>query len=297
MIRRVKYNEIDFEKFTTCLENSEQRKYSATKKFLDITSDQQWELLVFDDYQAVMPIPFITKFGVKLVVNPRLCQQLGIFSHKDEIEINNKFLDFLLKNYIVWHYAFNDANHFTQNLKKRKNFLIYPENYEAVRQRYSPKRKRKLRLDPDVAANSQIKFISFKDAEEFIIKHSIGARDADDTMKFLKIFDTLDEAGLLQVVAFTYKKEIINVLALYSDHHTIALLGTFNDKKYIKFSGSSILIDHIISKNIESKIFDFEGSEVPSVQEFFTGFRPILKEYPIINNSKKDMLKRFLRLK
>jgi len=79
MIRRVKYNEIDFEKFTTCLENSEQRKYSATKKFLDITSDQQWELLVFDDYQAVMPIPFITKFGVKLVVNPRLCQQLGIF--------------------------------------------------------------------------------------------------------------------------------------------------------------------------------------------------------------------------
>ncbi|MBW7674442.1 hypothetical protein [Chryseobacterium chendengshani] len=297
MIRRLKYNEIDFEKYTRCLENSEQRKYSATKDFLDITSSKQWDLLIFNDYEAVMPVPFITKFGVKLVVNPRLCQQLGIFSERDDIEINNMFLDFFEKKYLVWHYAFNDINHFTRSLKQRKNFLIYPENYELIRQRYSPKRKRKLRLDSEVAANSEIKFISFKEAKEFIVKHSIGARDTNDMTKFLKIFNALDEAALLQIVAFIYNKEIINVLALYTDHHTIALLGTFNDKKYIKFSGSSVLIDHVISENIDSKIFDFEGSEVPSIEEFFSGFRPILKKYPILSKSKKELIKKFFRMK
>lgn len=297
MIRRLKYHEIDFEKYTTCLENSEQRKYSATKYFLDITSHKQWELLVLNDYEAIMPVPYIRKLGVKLVVNPKLCQQLGIFSAKDDIEINNEFLDFFEKKYTVWHYAFNDANQFTRNLKKRKNFLIYPEKYDAVRQRYSPKRKRKLRLDDDVAANSEIKFMSFKETEAFIIENSIGAKDADDMTKFLTIFNALAEADLLQVVAFIYKKEIVNVLALYSDRHTMALLGTFNDKEYIKLSGSSVLIDHIISKNIDSKIFDFEGSEVPSIEEFFTGFRPILKKYPFVSNSKKNMIKKFLQLK
>jgi hypothetical protein len=49
MIQRLKYNEIDFEKYTQCLENSEQRKYSASKVFLDVTSKNRWELLVYND--------------------------------------------------------------------------------------------------------------------------------------------------------------------------------------------------------------------------------------------------------
>ena len=87
------------------------------------------------------------------------------------------------------------------------------------------------------------------------------------------------------------------MLALYFDEKTIALLGTFNTKDSIKLSGSSVLIDYVIRENIEHKIFDFEGSEIPSVEEFFRGFRPDLKPYPIIKNSKKDLLKIVLQLR
>ena len=97
MIRRLKYHEIDFEKYTECLEGSEQRKYSATKDFLDITSGKQWELLVYNDYEAIMPIPFVKKFAHKLVVNPKLCQQLGVFSKEDRLEINDLFFSFFEK--------------------------------------------------------------------------------------------------------------------------------------------------------------------------------------------------------
>ncbi|MBU3049861.1 hypothetical protein KNV96_17100, partial [Chryseobacterium indologenes] len=85
MIKRLKYHEIDFVKYSQCLENSEQRKYTATKDFLDITSKKQWEVLVYNDYEAVMPVPFIRKYGVKIVHNPKLCQQLGVFSKKDDV--------------------------------------------------------------------------------------------------------------------------------------------------------------------------------------------------------------------
>lgn len=297
MIRRLKYNEIDFEKYTHCLENSEQRKYSATKDFLDITSDKKWELLVYNDYEAVMPVPYIKKLGLKFIINPKLCQQLGIFSKNDEVFINNQFLDFFKSKYRIWYYAFNDVNQFSQTLKRRKNYLINPENYELVRQRYSPKRKRKLRLDHEILENSEIQRVNFLEAENFIDENSLGAKDENDKRKFMKIFSELEKAKLLEIVVFIYQKKIINALALYCNENTIALLGTFNDKKYVKLSGSSVLIDHIISENIDSKIFDFEGSEIPSIEEFFTGFRPILKTYPVLSNSKKDLFKKILKIR
>jgi len=297
MIRRLKYNEIDFEKYIHCLENSEQRKYSATKDFLDITSDKKWELLVYNDYEAVMPVPYIKKLGLKFILNPKLCQQLGIFSRKDEVFINDQFLDFLKSKYRIWYYAFNDVNQFSQTLKRRKNYLINPEDYEVVRQRYSPKRKRKLRLDPEILENSEIKEVDFLEAEKFITENLLGAKDESDKKKFIKIFSDLEKANNLKTVVFIYRKKIINALALYCNENTIALLGTFNDKKFVKLSGASVLIDHIISKNIDSKIFDFEGSEIPAIEEFFTGFRPLLKTYPVISNSKKDLLKKILKIK
>lgn len=297
MIRKLKYHEIDFEKYTLCLENSEQRKYSATKNFLDISSDKKWELLVYNDYEAVMPVPFVRKMGLKFVINPKLCQQLGIYSEHDDVKINDAFLNFLEKKYNVWYYAFNEKNTFTKNLKQRKNFLIYPEDYETVRQRYSPKRKRKLRLDDEVVANSEIKEMSFEEAEEFISENFIGAKNGNDKNSFLKIFSAFQNKKCLKIIAFLYQNKVINMLALYFDEKTIALLGTFNTKDSIKLSGSSVLIDYVIRENIEHKIFDFEGSEIPSVEEFFRGFRPDLKPYPIIKNSKKDLLKIVLQLR
>jgi hypothetical protein len=300
MIRRLKYHEIDFEKYTECLEGSEQRKYSATKDFLDITSGKQWELLVYNDYEAIMPIPFVKKFGHKIVVNPKLCQQLGVFSKKDRLEINDLFLNFFEEKYNIWYYAFNAENKLSKQLNQRQNFLIYPNNYENIRQKYSPKRKRKLRLDEEVLQNSEVKNVAVTEALEFISQNMIGAKNERDKVKFLQIFADFDKAQHLKLTAFFYHNTIINLIAVYTDNKTIALLGTFNDKKHIKLSGSSVIIDYIISENIQDKIFDFEGSDVPAIEEFFRGFRPELQMYPVIVNSKKQVLKqvfKFLNLK
>ncbi|PKF76163.1 hypothetical protein [Chryseobacterium sp. PMSZPI] len=291
MIRRLKYNEIDFIKYSQCLENSEQRKYSATKDFLDISSKKQWEILVYKDYEAVMPIPFIKKFGIKFVINPKLCQQLGIFSPKENKELNDLFLQFFREKYNIWYYAFNDENKFTEELKSKKNFLMYPEKYEVVRQRYSPKRKRKLRLDDEVLLDSQVKEVRMADAQGFISESLIGAKDDGDKKSFLEIFNALENSGRLKVMAFIYKSKIINVIAMYFDERTVALLGSFNDKDYVKLSGASVLIDNMIKETIETHIFDFEGGDLPNMDEFFRGFRPELKPYTVIQNSKKDLLK------
>jgi hypothetical protein len=293
MIRRLKYNEIDFKKYTDCLERSEQRKYSASKNFLDVTTNKQWEVLVLNNYEAVMPVPFILKKGIKIVHNPLICQQLGVFSDKDDKKINEKFLHFLQKNYLVRAYHFNETNSFDSKLKTKKNFLLYPDEYAKVFARYSPKRKRKLRLDDEVIENSELKEINYREAETFIKNNVIGLDKENDTATLLKTLEAFHVSKHLKFLAFYYHHEITNMIAVYSDYDTIALLGTFNDKKYIKMAGASTLIDHVIKENIEHCIFDFEGGNLPSIEEFFRGFRPALKHYAVIENSKKTLVKNF----
>ena len=290
MIKRLKYQDINFDKYNRCIENSIQKKFYAERVFLDIGTDKNWELLIYKDYEAVMPIPFVKKMGIKIVHNPKLCQQLGIFSETDSLEVNDKFYEYFIKNFVIRYYTFNDINSFSKSLKRRNNFLIFPDRYEAVKQKYSPKRKRKLRLDQEVLDNSEIiKNFDLQAIKEFIRSTGLGA-DAKDMEQFIDLLSKFFLNDKLDFYGFFYHQKLINMIAVYKADYSLALLGTYNDRKYVKLSGSSYLIDKVISENIETKIFDFEGSEIPAVEEFFRGFRPELQPYPCIQNSKKDVL-------
>ncbi|MCS4302832.1 hypothetical protein [Chryseobacterium sp. BIGb0232] len=292
MIRRLKYNEIDFVKYSQCLDRSEQRKYSAAKDFLDTTAPKQWEILVYNDYEAVMPVPFVRKYGVKIVHNPKLCQQLGVFSEKDDVNLNEKFLDYLESHYLIRAYPFNDGNELRTPFRIKKNFLIYPDAYEDVYTRYSPKRKRKLRLDQEVWDHSELRSVSYGEVKPFIESNIIGLSKESDLAGFMDIYETFYNLKYLKFLAFYYQGKIINVIATYSDCGMVALLGNFSDKEYVKLSGASVLIDRMIKETIATHIFDFEGGDIPNIEEFFRGFRPELKPYAIIERSKKDLFKK-----
>lgn len=252
---------------------------------------------MYGDYEAVMPAPYVFKSKIKIVHNPMLCQQLGIFSKEDNVETNERFLNFLEKNYLIRIYSFNEFNHFKTSLKSKKNYLIPPNDYVTVYSKYSPKRKRKLRLDEEVVMNSEIKNISFSQAESFIKENFLGADKEEDIDLFISIFKNMFEANCLNFSAFYLNKKIINIVVTYFDDCTVALLGTFNDKESVKVSGASMLIDRCIESDISTKIFDFEGSELPNVEEFFRGFRPELRPYHLIEYSKKNIIKKLLSLK
>lgn len=298
MIRKVAYKDIDFEKYTACFENSVQRKYSASKEFLDIVTYKHWELIVFNDYEAVMPVPYEKKLFIKWVNRPRLCQQLGIFSKEDNKELNDTFLVFLLKNFKVKNYSFNATNQFSKELNSRKNYYIPTKNYDEVFSKYSPKRKRKLRWDEQFRDNLEVK--TFSDlslaSEEFILKNMKGSTNENETKIYIELLRSFAKDSKMFFHGFFLKGNLINLLAIYEDEKSLALLGTFNDYEYIKFNGASILIDDVIKKHISCKEFDFEGGEIPQVEEFFRGFRPELEKYVNINFSKSEIIKKHVTI-
>ena len=129
MIRKVAYTDIHFEKYNRCLENSVQKNFFARREILDFLCEV-WELLVYGDYEFIMPVPIKKKYGFKVVLTPLFCQQLGVFGSEKNAEIELIFLNYFKTNYRYFLYQFNAANDF--NVICRSGYRQMHEKSEAV---------------------------------------------------------------------------------------------------------------------------------------------------------------------
>ena len=281
MIRRLKYNEIDFEKYTQCLENSEQKNWYAKKEVLDELSGN-WEILVYGNYEAVMPVPLRRKMGINFVITPLFCQQLGIFSQNDNAGINDDFLKCLRKNYKVFLYSFNQKNVFSENLEKKKNYIIPVSDYVILR------RKKYFKGRKSTAKCAQ--HLIYKEIElnaeslKFIENNNKGIPKKSDFEKFIKYLHFLRQNNFLKLCGAYHNEELINLAILISEEDELSLLALMNDESYKNENGPSFLIDKILNHYIHEKRFNFMGSNIRGIEVFFKSFGAELQEYSHLEN-------------
>jgi hypothetical protein len=281
MIRRLKYHEIDFEKYTQCLEDSEQRNWYAKKEVLDELSGN-WEILMYGDYEAILPIPLKKKLGINFVIMPLFCQQLGVFSDKDDAQINDEFLKYLRKNYKIFLYTFNKSNSFSEDLEKKKNYVIPLSDYVILhRKKYFKGRKSTTKC----AQHLIYKEIEVNDEHiSFIENNFKGLTKQTDVDKFKKYLNFLYENNSLKLCAAYLEEKLINVAVLVSENHELSLLALINDEKYKNENGPSFLIDKVLNHYIHEKTFNFMGSNIRGIEVFFKSFGGELQEYGYIES-------------
>ncbi|MBU4538022.1 MAG: hypothetical protein L6264_13435 [Weeksellaceae bacterium] len=288
MIRRLKYSEIDFTRYQKCIESATQQNFYAKKEILD-TLCEEWELLVFGDYEYVMPVPVKKKFGFRFVLMPLFCQQLGIFGKMQNGRTEQQFLDFLLKEYRIVYYAFNFQNSFDQNLRKKKNYFIETTDYGILRKNYFKGRK------------STVKTAQYLDFKEVMIAESLpfirdnfkGLDKKKDMEKFFDYLQFLHERKFLKLFGSFKDNHLTNLAIIIDSENRYSLLGLVNDEKFKLDNGASFLIDRILKDNIHQKSFDFMGGSIRGIEVFFKSFGSVLQEYAVVENSKKDLLKNF----
>ena len=294
MIKRLKYEEIDWQKYQNCLKRSEQYILFAKKKYLDLLLHQNWEILVDNDYEAVMPIPLAKKWGFNFVVMPLQTQQLGVFSGKDTSELNESFLKFFQQNYKVFYYAFNAKNEFTTLLKTRKNYKLFAEDYENIKKKYSIHRRRNVRIT-DVLKDK----ITFTEAEilnhceSFFIENVIGFPNFSLKKRAFENMKNFLSQNLLKVYELYFDGELASQAYLVESEKEDFLVNFINDKKFSKYNLSSIILDQIFRKNIEKKDFNFHGSNISEIAEFYRRFGATEENYAFVESSKIQLLKSY----
>ena len=306
-IHYIEHKDINKEKWDYCIETACNGRIYAMSWYLDAVADY-WDALIVSDYEMVFPLTYRKIFGLKILHQPFLAQQLGIFAQNAlSHEIIREFLKAIPKKFLLGELHLNAGNNILSNkkfpVKQGINIeLDIRHSIETIKEEYSSSNKRNLKR-------------SYKNNIQ--IREGANYRRIIDTFRAKKGKEyNLSEScynttyNLFEVI--TKRKQLI-VYDAYSEEGTFVaglVVSPFKNQMIALFLGSSpdsykiyanhLLFDHAIEKAAQSKeIFDFEGSNTESLAFVYHGFGGKTVPYPIvtISNVPKFIVKVFTLLR
>jgi hypothetical protein len=269
--------EIDTRKWNDCIDKASNGLIYAYSFYLDHMADN-WDALVLNDYEAVMPLPWRKKFGIHYLYQPFLTPQLGLLGNNITKDLLEEFLASIPKKFAFWEINLNKGNAFEIPkfpLGKKFNYIIsLDQPYNAISHEYHQNLKRNVKKA--MAAGCVYKEdISLDEIFDPAIKqfHKHSNFSDRDALKF----KTLARKLLLQKKAKTigvYLNDVLCAACVFLIDHKAAyyILATTTSQGK-KTGASHFLLDQFIKRNAGKALaLDFAGSDVPSVGLFNKGF-------------------------
>ncbi len=124
--------------------------------------------------------------------------------------------------------------------------------------------------------------------EEFVL-NTLKRKGSKTYHEYLKkiLFYFSDNSNSYAFVAYFNNKPISMAFCLYDNHTAYYLFGGYNKDSKHNAAGSMIIWEAIkYAKLLKLNYFDFEGSMIPEVENFFIGFGGKLTPYFKINKAK-----------
>ncbi len=296
MISFIKRSALNIEKYNHCITNAMQSNIFGYSWYLDIVTDQ-WEALVLNDYEAVMPIPYRKKLFIPYVHPPLWLIRLGIYS--EVIEDENEFLIELFGTYNFIELRLNSYNSFSMFLDYQKTkevqVLSLKNNYETIYKNYNRNRKRELKK---------------------AITHDLTERWNDPPIKLIELFqknigkrvkkiNNKDYDNLLQLLEVCIEKKKGELLTIYDQNNQLVAGAFFlkhqdritelvcaSDLKNRKNGANTFMNDRAIFKYQRNfKTFDFGGSSMKDIAKYYKSFGATDERYPYLyyNNLPKPL--------
>jgi hypothetical protein len=276
MIRYVRQDKIDKEKWDHCIGHSTNRLVYAQSWYLDMVASG-WDALVEDDYASVMPLPAKQKYGIPYLIQPRFTQQLGIFSTANINE--QKVLEFLsdIPAKFVWsHLYLNSANpvHPNTRITARTNFEInLRHDYSDIYLRYNENARRNLKkalsAGLTVANSYNAAAFTYLYQQHAKIKPNDTALEQLESIVAHALQNNLGEIILVRNLG----DKIIAGAFYLTAWNRIIYHSSFNTTDGQQSSAMFYAMDEMIRRHAgTATIFDFEGSMIPGIARFFEGF-------------------------
>ena len=277
MITYLLNKSIDKQKYNTCIAEARQHKVYAYSWYLDCVAEN-WDVLVLNDYEAVMPLPWRKKYGIKYIFQPAWVQQLGIFS-------KNKLLDEQCSNFVqnipnqfkLISYNVNDKVGFkSKNIEEKTNYVLPLKlNYKTLFRKFS--KGRKSSVNQAVKNGILVKGVNESDAVINLFKTNRGLNLQISNQAYLeleKLVAKTQELGKFKIFcAYTNDNQLIGgAFFIISDDKITYLFSTINEEGR-QLQAMSLVLNTVIKEYSESNfILDFEGSMIPSIAAFFRSF-------------------------
>lgn len=277
---------IDKKKWDCCIDSADNGLIYAYSFYLDAMS-KNWDALILNDYEMVMPLTWNRKYGIHYLYQPFFTASLGIFGNHISAKIVSKFLKSIPAKFKYWDFYLNRNNLFSLPdflMYERSNYVLQlKDSYETLESRY---------------AQSHVRNIKRAYQYGNVVKKDIPINDVielakEQTKKFSSISEKnyADFSKLFQLLS---KKKMANTYGVYSSQNKLTascsfifshqrafyiLVGNHPDGRT---SGAShLMIDHFIKEHAgENLLLDFEGSNINNLAFFYKRFGASLEKYP-----------------
>lgn len=114
-IRYVKHKLIDAQKWNAAIQNSQHPLIYGHFEYLTAITESQWDALIFGDYEVVFPLPFKKILGIKYLVQPVWCQQLGAFGNSAAMVTTDDFFKIISTKFLRVRLQFNNYFDISKN--------------------------------------------------------------------------------------------------------------------------------------------------------------------------------------
>lgn len=279
MIRKVERNDIDQQKWNALIANQSIEFPYAYTWYLDAVA-KNWQAIVYGDYEAVMPLPYFRKWGIKQIFQPPFCQQLGVFQQEPNIDIAIAIYRFLQQQccFIHVHQNINLHHQLFESWRPKDNFqLDLKLGYETLQKEFNSNAKRNIQK----AVKAECKFSSENiDAEKFVSFYQKNTKDAK--VKIVSQLINEFEKRLLLFCPSIMNKEgnIIASCLFIKTKKRVFYLVPVNSEEGRENGAMHFLIAKVIEYFLDTEmVLDFEGSSVASIANFYRSFGAVSKPY------------------
>ncbi|TXH20591.1 MAG: hypothetical protein E6Q95_05430 [Chitinophagaceae bacterium] len=282
-------HEIDDILWNNCVLNSSNGLIYSTTQYLDAVV-KDWIGLIYNNYQSIFPIPIKKKWGISYIPHPMGISQLGITGSMND-NITFAFINFIQKHFKYGSILFNewisDASIQNHQLERKTNYILpLTESYETIYARFTKDAKKNIRFCKGLHTQSIHEINTDDLVNNYLIQY--GSRNQlNRRSKEIKNY--------IEALSFLQNKNMAFTSGIINDKNELLVsgfFGKFKNRIYYLFAAPSVegrklnithlLINNIIEENANSSlIFDFEGSSIPSVAQFYKKFSPIEKRYAV----------------
>jgi hypothetical protein len=287
-IHYLPHQQIDKAKWDNCITGSHNGLIYAYSFYLDHMA-QHWDALVMNDYDAVMPLTWNKKYGIKYLYQPFLTAQLGVFGKKiSEVPVE-RFFAAIPGSFKLTEISLNSENIiglpeiYTTH---RSNYILdLDKTYEELYANYRENIQRNIKKAIQVGCTVQKDFDPEKVIELALQQMlSYGKESAENVERFRKLYHFLHAKQM----ATTYgilspQNELIASCVFFFSHNRAYYILVGNHPNGKTIGASHALIDAFIKDHAGRKmLLDFEGSDIRNLAFFYSSFGAGHEVYPAL---------------
>lgn len=299
-IQYVPHNKIDKVKWDSCIKNAANGLIYAYSFYLDSMA-KHWDALVLNDYEAVMPLTWNSKFGIRYLYQPFLTAQLGVFGSGFSENTRDDFFKAIPASFRYIDISLNSGNILSApsgfNILRSNYTLPLNHLYSSLYDKYNENIKRNIKK----AAQAGCTFEKGFDVEKVIVLAAAqmkehGHESAENIERFRKLYGLLLPKKMASTYGIFLDGEMLASCVFFFSHNRAWYILVGNNPNGKDTGASHALIDAFIKDNAGKNIvLDFEGSDIPGLAVFYRGFGALHEPYPVLRINRLPFFIRWLK--